>query len=119
MRVRARACVPGDAYKEGSLTRELQHFKENPYFSNTVLKKEYKYVPPPVETDDQADADGITETMLEFSWERDVQPQVSRALAGRRVLRRVPFVASGEKERGLTDGRGRRPKLTGRTTRRT
>ena len=55
----------------------LQHFKENPYFSNTVLKKEYKYVPPPVETNEKPDADGITESMLEFSWERDVQPQVS------------------------------------------
>lgn len=32
---------------------------------------------PPVETEDKPDADGITETMLEFSWERDVQPQVS------------------------------------------
>ena len=54
-----------------------QYFKENPYFSNTVLKKEYKYVPPPVETNEKPDADGITESMLEFSWERDVQPQVS------------------------------------------
>ena len=41
------------------------------------MKKEYKYVPPPVESEDKPDADGITETMLEFSWERDVQPQVS------------------------------------------
>ncbi|PIL29656.1 hypothetical protein GSI_08293 [Ganoderma sinense ZZ0214-1] len=54
------------------------HFKENPYFSNTVLKKEYKYVSPPVETEDKPDADGITETMLEFSWERDVQPQATK-----------------------------------------
>ncbi|KAI0755773.1 hypothetical protein C8Q74DRAFT_1305325, partial [Fomes fomentarius] len=54
------------------------HFKENPYFSNTVLKKEYKYVPPPVDTEDKPDADGITDTMLEFSWERDVEPQVRR-----------------------------------------
>ena len=76
MRVRARACVPGDAYKEGSLTRELQHFKENPFFSNTVLTKEYKFVPSPVEGEDKGDEDGITETMLEFSWERDVIPQV-------------------------------------------
>ncbi|KAI0823044.1 hypothetical protein BC628DRAFT_1409387 [Trametes gibbosa] len=28
--------------------------------------------------DDNADADGITETMLEFSWERDVQPQAMK-----------------------------------------
>ena len=44
-----------------------------------MLKKEYKYIPPPAEADDKPDADGITETMLEFSWERDVQPQVSLA----------------------------------------
>ncbi|RDX56197.1 hypothetical protein K466DRAFT_580872 [Polyporus arcularius HHB13444] len=50
------------------------HFKENPYFSNTVLKKEYKYVPPPVESDEKPDEDGITESMLEFSWDRDVEP---------------------------------------------
>ena len=53
-----------------------QHFKENPYFSNTALKKQYKYVPPPVEVEEKADADGITESMLEFSWERDAQPEV-------------------------------------------
>ena len=44
------------------------------------MKKEYKYVPPPVESEDKPDADGITETMLEFSWERDVQPQVGSEL---------------------------------------
>ncbi|OJT04763.1 Nucleosome assembly protein 1-like 4 [Trametes pubescens] len=54
------------------------YFKENPYFSNTVLKKEYKYLAPPVEGDDKPDADGITETMVEFSWERDVQPQATK-----------------------------------------
>ncbi|KAI0757286.1 hypothetical protein C8Q80DRAFT_1245737 [Daedaleopsis nitida] len=54
------------------------HFKENPYFSNTVLKKEYKFVPPPVETEDKADENGITDAMLEFSWERDVEPQATK-----------------------------------------
>ncbi|KAI0651556.1 hypothetical protein C8Q79DRAFT_933983 [Trametes meyenii] len=63
-----------DAKESRCFTLEF-HFKENPYFSNMVLKKEYKFIPPPVEGDNKADADGITETMLEFSWERDVQPQ--------------------------------------------
>ncbi|TCD70645.1 hypothetical protein EIP91_002365 [Steccherinum ochraceum] len=54
------------------------HFKENPYFSNTVLKKEYKFVPPPAASSDQADEDGITETMLDFSWERDVEAQATK-----------------------------------------
>lgn len=47
-------------------------FKENPYFSDRVLKKEFKYHPPPVAGDEKPDEDGITESMLEFSWERDV-----------------------------------------------
>ncbi len=70
-----------DGFRGGA----VQHFKENPYFSNTVLKKEYKYVPPPVDTGDKPDADGITDTMLEFSWERDVEPQVRGG--GSRVAR--------------------------------
>jgi template-activating factor I len=53
-----------------------QYFKENPYFSDSVLKKEFKYVPPPAAAQDKPDADGITESMLEFSWERDVVPSV-------------------------------------------
>ncbi|KAI0080006.1 hypothetical protein K474DRAFT_1658243 [Panus rudis PR-1116 ss-1] len=51
------------------------YFKENPYFTNTVLKKEYKYIPPPAAANDKPDEDGITQSMLEFSWERDVEPQ--------------------------------------------
>ena len=54
----------------------VQYFKENPYFTNSVLKKEYKYIPPPAASSDKADEDGITEAMVEFSWERDVDPQV-------------------------------------------
>ena len=50
-----------------------QYFKENWF---TVLKKECKLVPPPVEMDDKADEDGITDSMLEFSWDRDVEPTV-------------------------------------------
>ena len=41
-----------------------------------MLKKEYKYVPPPVESDEKPDEDGITDSMLEFSWDRDVEPTV-------------------------------------------
>jgi len=48
------------------------YFKENPYFSDSVLKKEFKYVPHPAATEDKPDADGITESMLDFSWERDI-----------------------------------------------
>ena len=54
----------------------VQHFKENPYFSNTVLKKEYKYVKPEGAASGQADENGITDAMFEFNWERDIVPQV-------------------------------------------
>ncbi|KAG1866283.1 hypothetical protein C8R48DRAFT_704579 [Suillus tomentosus] len=52
-------------------------FKANPYFTDSVLKKEYKYVPPPAASDDNPDPDGITDSMLEFSWARDVQPSAT------------------------------------------
>ena len=48
-------------------------FAENPHFTDRVLKKEYKFVPPAAAADEKPDADGITDSMLEFSWERDVQ----------------------------------------------
>jgi template-activating factor I len=42
-----------------------------------VLKKEFKYAAPPAAAEDKPDADGITESMLDFSWERDVVVSVS------------------------------------------
>jgi len=63
-----------DAVETRCFTLEF-HFKSNPYFSDAVLKKEYKYVPPPAAGEDKADEDGITESMLDFSWERDVEPK--------------------------------------------
>lgn len=54
----------------------FQYFKENPHFSDRVLKKEYKYLAPPAAADEKPDADGITESMLEFSWQRDIQASV-------------------------------------------
>ncbi|KAF8624796.1 hypothetical protein AX15_005685 [Amanita polypyramis BW_CC] len=49
------------------------YFKENPFFTDKVLKKEFKYVPPSASADEKADEDGITPSMLDFSWERDVK----------------------------------------------
>jgi len=51
------------------------YFKENPYFSNTVLKKEYKYIPPAPIDGDKPDENGITTQMLEFAWDLNVEPQ--------------------------------------------
>jgi len=50
------------------------YFKENPHFTNQVLKKEYKYLAPPAAANEKPDADGLTESMFDFSWERDVKP---------------------------------------------
>ncbi|KAI0702426.1 hypothetical protein BC835DRAFT_1263769 [Cytidiella melzeri] len=49
------------------------HFKENPYFKNSVLKKEFKYVPPEVAADEKPGEDGLTDSMIDFNWERDVE----------------------------------------------
>ena len=43
-----------------------------------MLKKEYKYMAPPVAKDEKPDEFGIAEYMLDFDWERDVEPQVCR-----------------------------------------
>ncbi|KJA26116.1 hypothetical protein HYPSUDRAFT_181681 [Hypholoma sublateritium FD-334 SS-4] len=49
------------------------HFKENQFFNDRILKKEYKFIPPPAADTETPDKDGITESMLDFSWDRDVQ----------------------------------------------
>lgn len=55
----------------------VQHFKENPFFSDAVLKKVYKFVPSNAAADEKPDADGLTPSMEDFSWERDVVIEVS------------------------------------------
>ncbi|KAH9487076.1 Protein SET [Psilocybe cubensis] len=54
------------------------YFKENPLFSDTVLKKEYKFVKPPAAENEVADENGITPSMLDFSWERDVEVSTTK-----------------------------------------
>jgi template-activating factor I len=41
------------------------------------LKKVYKYSPGADSKNDSPDANGITDAMVDFSWERDVEGQVS------------------------------------------
>ena len=43
-----------------------------------MLKKVYKYIAPPSAKDEKPDEDGITESMLEFDWDRDVETEVKR-----------------------------------------
>ncbi|KAI0052910.1 hypothetical protein FA95DRAFT_1553211 [Auriscalpium vulgare] len=65
-----------DAQEPKVFTLEF-YFKENPYFTDSVLKKEYKFEPQSKGSKD-VDADGISDAMLDFSWERDVVPQATK-----------------------------------------
>ena len=67
-----------------------------------MLKKEYKFEPSNAAANEEPDTDGITPSMLEFSWERDVSAQVYLYLHAGSVS--YPY--------------RRPPKYTGRTTRR-
>jgi len=48
------------------------HFDSNPFFSNTVLKKEFKYVPPSDPEVLRKDANGVSEADVSFDFSRDV-----------------------------------------------
>ncbi|TFK76794.1 hypothetical protein BDN72DRAFT_806919 [Pluteus cervinus] len=69
--------IAKDSKEPRCFTIEL-HFKENPYFTDKVLKKEYKYVPPESAGDEKPDADGITDSMLEFSWEQHTKASATK-----------------------------------------
>lgn len=47
-----------------------------------MLVKDYKYTPPAAASDDKPDENGITLSMLDFDFERDVEPQVGCSLNG-------------------------------------
>jgi len=49
------------------------HFKPNPYFSDPVLRKEFKYLLTVKE--EEPNAEGITPAMLTFDWDQNVAPQ--------------------------------------------
>lgn len=42
--------------------------------------KDYKYVPPPAAADETPDESGVTPSMLDFDFARDVEPQVCNPL---------------------------------------
>ncbi|TRM66023.1 hypothetical protein BD626DRAFT_486544 [Schizophyllum amplum] len=54
------------------------HFKENPYFTNAVLTKEYKYAPVAEAGNSKVDEDGISDAQADFQWGRDVKPQAMK-----------------------------------------
>lgn len=54
----------------------MQYFKENPFFSDPVLKKEYRYTPPAGVDDVNKNEWGITGAQAAFRWDSWVEPQV-------------------------------------------
>lgn len=55
----------------------LQHFDANPFFSNSVLKKEFKYVPPSDPEALKKDDNGVSQADIDFDISRDVDVIVS------------------------------------------
>ena len=54
-----------------------QHFDANPFFSNSVLKKEFKYTPPSDPEVLKKDANGVSQADIDFDFSRDVDVIVS------------------------------------------
>jgi len=48
------------------------HFEPNPFFSNTVLRKEFKYVAPSDPEAVKKDSNGVSQADLDFDFTRDV-----------------------------------------------
>ncbi|THH05137.1 hypothetical protein EW145_g5013 [Phellinidium pouzarii] len=69
--------VERDPVESRAFTLEF-YFGENPFFSDKVLKKVYKFMVPSVRKDETPDGNGITESMLEFDWEKDVVAQATK-----------------------------------------
>jgi template-activating factor I len=64
--------VEYDSVEHRAFTIEM-HFAENPYFNDKVLKKQFKYVAPPDPEASKVGEDGISQAMIDFSWERDIE----------------------------------------------
>jgi hypothetical protein len=58
-------------------TLSPQHFDTNPFFSNSILKKEFKYVPPSDPEVLKKDANGVSQADVDFDFSRDVDIIVS------------------------------------------
>ena len=73
----------------------------------------YKYVQPEGAKEGKPDENGVTDAMFEFSWERDVEPQVRVSL----FKAISEYVAKRNMEPKKTWGACRYARLIGRTTR--
>jgi len=54
------------------------YFRENPFFSDPVLKKEYRYDPPSDVDGEKEDEWGVTDAQAAFGWDVNVKPQAIR-----------------------------------------
>ncbi len=52
-----------------------------------MLKKEFKYVPPEGAADETPGEDGLTDSAIDFNWERDVENKVRRVQVEERIRR--------------------------------
>lgn len=79
------------------------HFKENQFFSDRILKKEYKYMAPASAESDAPDENGVTNAMLDFSWDRDVEMSSTKInwTDPEKALTKVYPRKDGEDEDGL------------------
>ena len=74
-----------------------QYFKENPFFSDPVLKKEYRYLPAGGADGEKKDEYGITDAQAAFSWDVNVDPQVLGRVFTLRHKSLTPFRLVGHK----------------------
>jgi len=82
------------------------HFSENAYFSDKVLIKEYRYVAPPAAKDEKPDELGLTPSMIDFDWERDIEPQ-SQPITWKsdavNITKLHPRILSDEEDDGVAE----------------
>jgi hypothetical protein len=79
-----------------------QYFKENNFFSDKILKKEYQRVLSPATAGkEKPDEDGITESMVDFSWERDIKISVGVLLL---ALKAMAELGSGAGHQNTLEG---------------
>ncbi|KZW00659.1 hypothetical protein EXIGLDRAFT_830555 [Exidia glandulosa HHB12029] len=91
--------IERDAVEPRVFTVEF-HFKENPYFSDAVVKKVYKYVPE-AGSDASPDADGLTKAAFDFDWDEHVKPQATQIAwkdDAHNLVKKHPWVQSEEDE---------------------
>jgi len=82
------------------------HFAQNPFFAETVLKKEYKYIPPSDAAVNQPDEDGVSDALVNFDLKRDTEPstiQINWKEPAKALTKLYPRVLDPEDEDSVED----------------